>query len=141
MSRFRWFKYLASNLLTGCTKIVTLLCLLGGCSPAPETERGECDLAAEGDNPDSYSQDLLEEGWRKGKLEIRFELVQAANTMESTSNGGKNTSVWNTVISAHMAQDVLVVPDLRVLVPDSGSKEERRSAMESSPNIPLYGGT
>ncbi len=135
MSQFMWFKYLPSDLLTGFAKIVILVFLLGGCSPAPETESGESDLAAEEDNPDSYSQDLLEEGWRKGKLEIRFELTQAANTTESTSNGGRITSVWNTAISGHTAQDVLVVPDLRVLVPDSGSEEERRSAMESSPYL------
>lgn len=114
-------------------KISLLVLLLGGCSPSPNQEEGE--PAVEPSGTDTYSQSLLDEGWRKGKLEIQFELVQAASTTESTANGGQIISVWNTTINAHTTQDVLLVPDLRVLVPDSGTDDERRSAMESSPYI------
>ncbi|PUA27145.1 MAG: hypothetical protein B0W54_20165 [Cellvibrio sp. 79] len=120
-------------------KAVFLAFLLGGCSPspAPETENNpDSDaVAAEEADADSYSQSLLDEGWRKGNLEIRFELAQAANASESTANGGQITSVWSTTITARTTQEVLVIPDLRVLVPDSGTDDERRSAMESSPYI------
>ena len=138
MFQIKWPKHTKLDALTGVVKAVLLIFVLGGCSPspAPETENNtESDLAAEEAGTDSYSQSLLDEGWRKGNLEIRFELAQAANASESTANGGQITSVWNTSITARTTQDVLVVPDLRVLVPDSGSDDERRSAMESSPYI------
>lgn len=118
-------------------KVVILLFLLVGCSPSPtpeaENNSGSETVAETG--ADSYSQALLDEGWRKGKLEIHFELNQAANATEPTSNGGQITSNWTTTINAHTTQPVLVVPDLRVMVPESGSDDERRSAMESSPYI------
>lgn len=138
MSQIKRFKCTKSYVLTGVTKAVLLALLLGGCSPspAPEAENNtDSDIATEEAGADLYSQSLLDEGWRKGTLEIQFDLAQAANASELTANGGQITSAWNTTITAHTTQEVLVVPDLRVLVPDSGSDDERRSAMESSPYI------
>lgn len=138
MSQLKRFELAKSGVLTSVMNTALLVFLLAGCSPspAPEAENNtENDIATEDAGADSYSQSLLDEGWRKGKLEIRFELAQAANASEATANGGQITSVWSTTITAHTSQEVLVVPDLRVLVPDSGSDDERRSAMESSPYI------
>ena len=138
MSQIKWFNRAKLGVLTGAPSAILLVFLLGGCSPSPTSETGdntESDIATEEGGTDSYSQSLLDEGWRQGNLEIRFELAQAANASESTANSGKVTSVWSTAITAHTTQDVLVVPDLRVLVPNSGSDDERRSAMESSPYI------
>jgi hypothetical protein len=75
---------------------------------------------------------MLANGWRWGTLKIQVHIHQAGSAVE-TSPSGKTESHWETAIQGESTQQVLVAPDLQILVPDEGDEESRHSAFKSEP--------
>ena len=115
------------------------------CSPSPHPENGPIaeDTSQVGDGggtPETPDQDqqMIKDGWRRGTLTLRIDINQkgAEHTLtpgDSLHGPSETKTEWETTVNAVREQDVLVAPDLTVIVPDTTDVDELRSAYKSAP--------
>lgn len=122
-----------------------LLAGVYGCSPPDEqadgSKIGYTDASHTGSNEyvDTTGADmaasLRASGWRNGTLKIVVSVDQRAEfTEHSEDSGGRRTDVnWSFTLHATQERDVLVAPDLSLLLPETSSDEALREAYAESP--------
>ncbi|VUD64285.1 hypothetical protein TDB9533_03282 [Thalassocella blandensis] len=113
-----------------------------GCGESPQDDTDYADDAAYQDSYDEGYDDEApnpsEDGWRKGMLQVQFTLKQGASFVNEEVNpqtGGvkKKTKInWHYELQASAEQNVWVMEDLSIIMPD-GSEETRFEFLSSSP--------